>query len=1125
MKNQNWLLLLLTGFFLLGACSTEELREKKVLVLSKTAGYRHASIEKGIATIEKLGAEHGFTVSSTEDAAQITEEVLQTFSAVVFLNTTGDILDQYQQADLERFIQAGGGFVGVHSAADTEYHWPWYNGLVGAYFESHPKVQKATIEKADTEHPSTETTPNPWERTDEWYNYKAVREDLKVLLWLKENSYEGGNMDGKHPIAWYHDYDGGRAFYTGFGHTLESYDEPEFLEHLLGGINYAIGANELDYSRCTSHRVPEENRFVRNILARNLDEPMELDILPDGRILFVERKGALKLFDPNRETVETIANIPVYIKQEDGLMGIAIDPNYEENHWVYLCYSPIGDIPKQNVSRFVFQDDSLHFSSEKIVIEIPVQRDECCHSAGSLEFDHKGNLWISIGDDTNPFASDGFAPIDERPGRSAWDAQKSSANTNDLRGKILRITPQADGSYTIPEGNLFAEGTPNTRPEIYIMGCRNPFRFSIDSKRDYVYWGDVGPDAGKDVEERGPKGIDEVNRAKGPGFWGWPYSRGNNQAYHDYDFTKEQSGPLFDPLNPINNSPNNTGLTKLPPAQEAMIWYSYDDSEEFPWVRKGGKNPMAGPVFYEDEFTAKDKFPPYFDGKLLIYEWMRGWMFVVKLDTAGNFLRADPFMPSTTFSRPMDMLFGKDGSLYVLEYGGLWFARNLDARLLRIDYIDGNRKPVAKIEADRTIGGAPLTVQFSGAASFDYDKDKLTYEWLVDGEKLESKKDELSHTFDRAGIYRVKLKVTDEEGLSASIVEEIQVGNEPPLVAWTLNGNRSFFWDNRSINYQVNVEDREDGKSSDPDFNRENVLVSFNYINEGADITEVAQGHSANMAQAALARGARLIEASDCKGCHAINKRVNGPSYIEVAKRYKNDEQAIRKIEYQIINGGSGKWGESVMSAHPDITGKQAKEMARYILSLANEKERPRGLALAGNLRTNKHKSGEEQGTYILMASYTDTGNENIQSLIGQEQIMLRHPKVQAESADFQSQLVQTYEGEEHTILTNITNEAYFGYKGLDLTDISKIRFRIYFGENAAGGELEIRSNAPDGKLLGKAPINKLEGMQEGWIDLFPTAGMHDVYFVFKNPEKPNATICAVDWVFFEAKELITAVN
>ena len=236
----------------------------------------------------------------------------------------------------------------------------------------------------------------------------------------------------------------------------------------------------------------------------------------------------------------------------------------------------------------------------------------------------EGNLWISAGDDTNPFASDGFAPIDERADRRPWDAQRTSANTNDLRGKILRIRPQPDGSYTIPEGNLFPEGTPNTRPEIYIMGCRNPFRYTIDSKRGYVFWGDVGPDAGKDGAMRGPKGIDEVNRAKGPGFWGWPYSRGNNQAYHDYNFTTEESGALFNPDKPINDSPNNTGLRTLPPAQESMIWYSYDDSEEFPWVRKGGKNPMAGPVFYSDEFGVENKFPPYFDGKLLIYEWMRG---------------------------------------------------------------------------------------------------------------------------------------------------------------------------------------------------------------------------------------------------------------------------------------------------------------------------------------------------------------------------------------------------------------------------------------------------------------------------------------------------------------------
>ncbi|MEL6868019.1 MAG: ThuA domain-containing protein, partial [Bacteroidota bacterium] len=605
--------------------------EKRLLIFSKTAGYRHQSIETGIEAIQQLAESKGYQVEATEEASIFNERELARFSAVIFLNTTGDVLDAYQQADFERYIQAGGGFVGIHAATDTEHFWPWYGKLVGAYFNNHPETQPARLKVLNKNHPSTKPLPAIWERTDEWYNFKNLSPDVQVLVTVDESSYTGGTHGDSHPMVWCHNYDGGRAFYTALGHTEESFSEPLFLEHLAGGIAYAVGDNKRDYAAAKTKRVPAEDRFVRTVLWQNFNEPMELDVFEDGKVMVVERKGNLFLWDPKRKIADKIATIPVYSDQEDGLMGIAIDPNYPENNWIYLCYSPAGEIPKQHISRFVFDGEQIDLTSEKVVLEVPVQRDECCHSGGSLEFGPKGNLFITIGDDTNPFESDGYAPIDERPGRSAWDAQKSSANANDLRGKILRIKPEADGSYSIPEGNLFPVGTPNTRPEIYVMGCRNPFRHSIDQQTGYLYWGDIGPDAGKNRELRGPKGIDEFNQAKGPGNWGWPYTRGNNQAYYDYNFATQESNGTFRPDRPVNNSPNNTGPQELPPTQSSMIWYSYDQSEEFPWVEVGGKNPMAGPIYYADQYAGKNKFPDYFDGKILIYEWMRNWIYALKV--------------------------------------------------------------------------------------------------------------------------------------------------------------------------------------------------------------------------------------------------------------------------------------------------------------------------------------------------------------------------------------------------------------------------------------------------------------------------------------------------------------
>ena len=221
-----------------------------------------------------------------------------------------DVLDVTQQADFKRFIEAGGGYVGIHAAADTEYEWPWYGKLVGAYFKSHPKTQQATVKKVKPF--GTNTTPDTWTRTDEWYNYKSISDDINVIFALDETSYEGGENGDNHPIAWYHDFEGGRSFYTGMGHTKESYADPVYLDHLLQGIKYALGDNvKLDYSKAKSKRAPEENRFTKTVLDFNLDEPTEMSILPDGRIMFVERKGNVKLYDAADGKVKVINTMNV----------------------------------------------------------------------------------------------------------------------------------------------------------------------------------------------------------------------------------------------------------------------------------------------------------------------------------------------------------------------------------------------------------------------------------------------------------------------------------------------------------------------------------------------------------------------------------------------------------------------------------------------------------------------------------------------------------------------------------------------------------------------------------------------------------------------------------------------
>ncbi len=217
-----------------------EEEEVQVLVFSKTAGFRHDAIEKGAETLKELGKESGFGVVHSEDASMFTSDQLDRFAAIVFLNTTGDILNSDQQAAMERYIQSGGGFLGVHAAADTEYDWPWYGQLVGAYFLNHPEQQDAVVFKTELEHASTAQLPDRWERWDEWYSFKDIQPDIKVLLKLDESTYKGGENGDNHPIAWFKEFDGGRSYYTGMGHTKESYDDPAYRKHLLEGLMYVM---------------------------------------------------------------------------------------------------------------------------------------------------------------------------------------------------------------------------------------------------------------------------------------------------------------------------------------------------------------------------------------------------------------------------------------------------------------------------------------------------------------------------------------------------------------------------------------------------------------------------------------------------------------------------------------------------------------------------------------------------------------------------------------------------------------------------------------------------------------------------------------------------------------------
>ena len=293
---------LLSIVSLIASCSKSRSGRPKILVFSKTAGFHHESIADGNAAIQKLGSQNNFDVDTTTDASMFEEDTLKKYAAIVFLSTTGDVLNNFQEAAFERYIQAGGGYVGIHAAADCEYDWGWYGRLVGGYFLSHPgindtfpNIQEGVFNVVDQNNDATRHLPKQWKRTDEFYSFKKLNKDVHVLLSIDENTYHGGVNGDNHPMAWYHDYDGGRAFYTNLGHTKESFSEDLYLKHILGGIQYAMDDNkELDYAKAKTQIPPDEGRFTKTTLAQGgpFFEPTEMTILPNLDIIIIQRSNS-----------------------------------------------------------------------------------------------------------------------------------------------------------------------------------------------------------------------------------------------------------------------------------------------------------------------------------------------------------------------------------------------------------------------------------------------------------------------------------------------------------------------------------------------------------------------------------------------------------------------------------------------------------------------------------------------------------------------------------------------------------------------------------------------------------------------------------------------------------------
>jgi cytochrome c len=1075
----------------------QSLSGANILVFSKTAGFRHESIPAGLVALQKLATEHKFTLVATEDSSQFSDENLRRFNAIIFLNTTGNVLDDDQQLAMERFIQAGGGFVGIHAATDTEWQgdWFWFRNLVGAVFSNHPNepsnVQTASVQVTDKNHASTSALPDSFSLADEWYNFRDIYEFINVVAKVDESTYQGGEHNHDHPISWYHDYDGGRAFYTGLGHTDETFSNAEFLQHLLGGLTYAVGLNhvggdqpKLDYSKTR----PEDNRFIKKTLVDKLDEPVKLAFFPNGDALIALRPGRLVRVDYKTGQLHEAGTLDVgYDKfMEFGLVGVAVNEDFANNPWIYAAFTVASEDKEQlaqRLSRFKWINNQIDTATEQIILEYPVDKN-CCHTGGDLEFGNNGELFFSTGDNTNPHDQEGSSPVDFRPDMKKNDGLRGAGNTMDLRGKVLRIKPKADGGYEIPAGNLFTDAAQG-RPEIYVMGARNPYSITFDKKTGHLFYGDIGPDASKDTDEKGSQGYDEINRVTAAGNFGWPLVIGKNRPYRFYDYAKKEPGDWVDPAAPLNISPSNTGAKELPPAQPAFIAYPYGISEEFPEMGSGGRTALVADVFHAADYPESvNRYPEYYSNKLFILDFMRTWVKVVSFDAQGRIQKIEPFAPQINYALPIDARFAPDGTLYVLEYGMSWFTGNPDARLARIEYVGaGNRPPVAHIQLDKSRSGIPAKIVASAKESRDLDGDKFQHEWTLKSLSGGSVETKLGNDADvileieKAGDYQLTLSLVDTHGARTSTQQQLTIGNESPVVELKSAANRSFFWpDTKQLAYEFAIADQEDGVITRVENNNPNIQFAYQ-----AAVAEKSVGHqTASMADQAKA----LIDENNCLACHKLEETVVGPAFRDVAKKYQKDPNGLKYLVEKIGNGGSGVWGEMNMPAFAGLSESDRSALATYVLSLTEDNS-PKSLPLSGTVELKNHKKVAAKAdepykltgeSYVFKVSFADNEANGVPGIVTEKEFSLIPPRLDFVSSIDPASISKTviadkFRDNDVINLKPGDDWAGFNFGSYDLTDVSSLAIGAYFLREANAWKIEVYQGDDANELLGSFTV------------------------------------------------------
>lgn len=902
---------------------------------------------------------------------------------------------------------------------------------------------------------------------------------------------------------------------------------------------------------------PDPTRFSYEIVADGLEEPMQLEFDNEGGVYWIERTGAVKKADEVSGQVFQLGSVMLAKEEAPGLIGILLDKDFQQTRQIFLYYSAVEDEGDyMRLSRFTLDSSGqMDMNSEQVLLKIFWEQPDGEHFGGGMVWDNDGCLLLSVGCDSAPTQ---YAPLAfSNKGGRGEDSGRSAGNTNDLRGTILRIIPSSDGTYSVPQGNLFPEELPHTRPEIYIMGNRNPWRLSIDSQTGFLHWGEVGPDAGVDSEKFGPMGYDEFNVAKEAGNFGWPFIIADNLPYNSYDYKTGEYGEPFDPQAPVNFSPNNTGLKQLPPAQPSLVAYPYRVSEEWPVLGSAARSAVGGPIFRKADFSqsAPRVFPQYYEGKWLVTDYVRNWIMVISMNKERTEVNSiEPFLPSGQLrhKQPLDMDFGPSGDLYIVEYG-----LTGQGRVSKITYNAGNRAPLANAAAVPSTGPVPLEIILSSEGSVDFDGDKLSYSWKIhplgEGEEQAYEGPNPHAVIHQAGKYEVTLTVTDPEGATDSTAIEIVAGNERPEVQFDIiSGNSTFFFPNESIGYKVEVKDAEDGSTLNGDIDPESVLVTAEYIPSGLSTEALERLEKEGAIEVGKAirhvKANYLLQDYNCMSCHQLEEKVLGPSYQEVARKYSGNNDAFEILHRSIIEGSSGKWGETNMPPHPMISAEEVGQIIDYILSQADGGTGVKVIPLEGNFvlegfeprgpvnRLDKfYPFTFEPGSYIFHASYSDQGSHEVPGiqLTGNDLVLLRYPLLTPESADFFSE-----QGISFTPSTDdpgfiITGQGgYLGFKNIDFTGINRVNIgaltRFWHWSHFIGGTVELRLDSPSGTLVGEPyeiippPIEAGDGPFFGEeagkpipVDVSAINGVHDIYIIIRN-EKADESDALVIMVGIE---------